>query len=438
MVDALDCYCDLKRLNIKQISYRKGAMDTEKAMLKRVIALGQMMTEMKDTDMLMERILTEARKLSNCDAGSIYKCEGKELLFSYTQNDTQQKALPLGKKLLYSTFRMPIDEKSIAGFAAYHNATLNIDDVYKLDKSLPYSFNPTFDLQTDYHTGSMLTIPMKTTSGKVIGVLQLINALDADGKVIAFNEEELPFIHYFANTAAVALERADMTRHIILRMISMAELRDPKETGAHVNRVGAYSAEIYEAWAQKHEIPETDLQHNKDLLRVAAMLHDVGKVGIADAILKKPGKLSDEEYDTMKTHPYIGALLFNDSASELDTMSQEIAIGHHERWDGCGYPGYISMTDGKPLPDKTLPNGRALGKAGEEAPLWARIVAIADVYDALSSRRSYKEPWTQDDVFAELERSAGSQFDPELIEVFLSIRETVEGVRQKYPDAEDR
>jgi response regulator RpfG family c-di-GMP phosphodiesterase len=96
------------------------------------------------------------------------------------------------------------------------------------------------------------------------------------------------------------------------------------------------------------------------------------------------------------------------------------------------------MTDGKPLPDKTLPNGRALGKAGEEAPLWARIVAIADVYDALSSRRSYKEPWTQDDVFAELERSAGSQFDPELIEVFLSIRETVEGVRQKYPDAEDR
>ncbi|MDY0152400.1 MAG: HD domain-containing protein [Candidatus Cloacimonas sp.] len=410
-------------------------MDREKTMLERVIALGQMMTEMKDTDMLMERILTEARKLSNCDAGSIYKCEGKEMLFSYTQNDTQQKALPPGKKLLYSTFRMPINEKSIAGFVAFHNTTLNIADVYKLDKSLPYSFNQAFDLQTGYKTGSMLSIPMQTTSGKVIGVLQLINALDANGKVIAFSAEDLPFIRYFANTAAIALERADMTRHIILRMISMAELRDPKETGAHVNRVGAYAAEIYEAWAQKYAIPETEMQHNKDLLRVSAMLHDVGKVGISDNILKKPGKLTDEEFDTMKTHSYIGACLFRDAASELDLMSLEIAIGHHERWDGRGYPGYIDLAQGTPLPDKMLPSGRAMGKTGAEVPLWARIVAIADVYDALSSRRCYKEPWTQDNVFEELERSSGSQFDPELIEIFFSIRDTVQVIRSKYPDA---
>ncbi|MCB5271496.1 MAG: HD domain-containing protein [Candidatus Cloacimonetes bacterium] len=412
-------------------------MDREKAMLKRVIALGQMMTEMKDTDMLMERILTEARKLSNCDAGSIYRSEGKELLFSYTQNDTQQKALPPGKKLPYSAFRMPIDENSIAGFAAFHNTTLNVADAYNLDQSLPYTFNPAYDLLMGYHTGSMLTIPLQTTSGKVIGVLQLINALDAAGEITVFNQEDLPFIDFFANTAAVALERADMTRLIILRMISMAEMRDPTETGAHVNRVGAYAAEIYEAWASKREIPETEMQHNKDLLRVAAMLHDVGKVGIADAILKKPDKLTEEEYDTMKTHPYIGACLFRDSASELDTMSMEIAIGHHERWDGRGYPGYIDMADGKPLPGKMLPDGKALGKTGEETPLWARIVAIADVYDALSTRRYYKEPWTQDDVFDELKRSSGSHFDPELIEIFVFIRDAVQVIRQKYPDRQD-
>lgn len=412
-------------------------MDKEKSMLERIIALGTMMTELKDTDVLMESILTEARKLSNCDAGSIYKCENNELLFSYTQNDTQQKALPPGKKLLYSTFRMPISENSIAGYVAYHNAILNIADVYAMDNTKPYAFNPAYDQKTGYRTGSMLTIPMPTASGKVIGVLQLINALDAEGKVIPFHEEDVPFIRYFANTAAIALERADMTRAIILRMIGMAEMRDPKETGAHVNRVGAYAAEIYEAWALKHEISEAETQRNKDLLRISAMLHDVGKVGIADAILKKPGKLTDEEFDVMKTHPIIGARLFNDATSELDIMSREIALSHHERWDGRGYPGYIDVATGKALPDKTLPNGRAMGKTEEETPLWARIVAIADVYDALSCRRSYKEPWTQENVYEELVRSSGSQFDPELIEIFLSIRDEVQVIREKYPDAED-
>ncbi len=412
-------------------------MDKEKNMLERIIALGTMMTDIKDTDVLMESILTEARKLSNCDAGSIYKCKNNELLFSYTQNDTQQKALPPGKKLLYSTFRMPLNESSIAGYAAYHNTILNIPDVYEMDSSQPFTFNPAYDHKTGYRTVSMLTIPMPTASGKVIGVLQLINAFDAEGNIISFHDEDVSFIRYFANTAAIALERADMTRAIILRMIGMAEMRDPKETGAHVNRVGAYAAEIYEAWALKYGIPEAELQRNKDLLRISAMLHDVGKVGIADAILKKPGKLTDEEYDVMKTHPIIGARLFNDATSELDIMSREIALSHHERWDGRGYPGFIDLANGAPLPDKTLLNGKAMGKAMEESPLWARIVAIADVYDALSCRRSYKEPWTQENVYEELIRSSGSQFDPELIEVFLTIREEVQSIREKYPDTED-
>ncbi|MDD4308972.1 MAG: HD domain-containing protein [Candidatus Cloacimonetes bacterium] len=412
-------------------------MNKEKDLLNKIIAMGTMMTELKDTDVLMENILTEARRLSNCDAGSIYKCEDGNLLFSYTQNDTQQKALPPGKKLLYSTFKMPISESSIAGYAAYNGTILNIPDVYKLDNHKPYSFNPSFDKKTNYRTGSMLTIPMRTAADKVIGVLQLINALDNTGKIIPFNEEDIPFIRYFANTAAVALERADMTRSIILRMISMAEMRDPKETGAHVNRVGAYSAELYEAWAKKHQIAEAELRHNKDLLRIAAMLHDVGKVGISDAILKKPGKLNDEEYDVMKTHPIIGARLFGDPNSELDSMSRVIALSHHERWDGRGYPGYINPANGEPLPGKQLDNGKAMGMAADEAPLWARIVAIADVYDALSCRRSYKEPWTQENVFEELDRSAGSQFDPELIEIFLAIRDSVQSIREKYPDLEE-
>jgi len=331
---------------------------------------------------------------------------------------------------------MKISSQSIAGYVALTGTPLNIPDVYQLDDSVPYSFNPSYDQKTNYRTGSVLTLPLRTAAGRNIGVLQLINALDPAGKVVPFPEEEIPFIRHFANTAAVALERADMTRTIILRMISMAELRDPKETGAHVNRVGAYSAELYEAWALAHNLPETQIKHDKDLLRIAAMLHDVGKVGISDAILKKPGKLTDEEYETMKEHPVIGAKLFGNADSELDAISLDIALCHHERWDGRGYPGFVDVLTGSPLPDKLAPNGKARGRSELEIPLWARIVAIADVYDALSSRRSYKEPWNQDMVFEELRRSAGTQFDPELVDIFSSQRELMESIRGKYPDPE--
>ena len=200
-------------------------MHKDRQRLEKLIELGNLMTRIRDTDILMETILTEARKLSNCDAGSIYRVEEDELVFSYTQNDTQQRALPPGKKLLYSTFRMKISSQSIAGYVALTGTPLNIPDVYQLDDSVPYSFNPSYDQKTNYRTGSVLTLPLRTAAGRNIGVLQLINALDPAGKVVPFPEEEIPFIRHFANTAAVALERADMTRTIILRMISMAAMR---------------------------------------------------------------------------------------------------------------------------------------------------------------------------------------------------------------------
>ncbi|MDZ4120806.1 MAG: HD domain-containing protein, partial [Candidatus Cloacimonadaceae bacterium] len=283
----------------------------------------------------------------------------------------------------------------------------------------------------------MLTIPMSTATGRIIGVHQLINAMDSSSAVVPFDEGYIPLIQHFANSAAIALERAEMTRDIILRMIKMAELRDPKETGAHVNRVGAYSAELYEVWARKHKIPEAELKYHKDLLRIAAMLHDVGKVGISDTVLKKPGKLDFEEYEIIKTHPRIGAKLFTNQQSDLDAMSLDIALGHHERWDGKGYPGFIDVHSGLPLPDKTTAEGKALGKSGTGISLWARIVALADVYDALSSRRCYKEPWTEEMVLSELQNCAGTNFDPELTELFLSISDQMNSIRNNYPDTEE-
>ncbi|MDP2682256.1 MAG: HD domain-containing protein [Deltaproteobacteria bacterium] len=409
-------------------------MLNEKQKLTQIINLGLEVAQVKDIDVLLERLLTEARQFVNADAGSIYIKEGAELKFSYTQNETIRKKLPEGKKLIYSTFAIPINEKSIAGYVALTGRTSNIKDVYKLPDGVPYSFDRQYDEISNYRTRSMLTFPLKTHRGDVIGVLQLINALDKDKNIIRFAEEDEPFIMHFANNAAIAVERAMMTRAIILRMIRMAELRDPKETGAHVNRVAAYSVEIYETWALQKGVSETELNTNKDILRMAAMLHDVGKVAISDVILKKPARLDNNEMEIMKQHTYLGARLFSDAYSDFDETACLVALNHHEKWDGNGYPGHIDIMTGKPLSNFESGKGAALGKKEEEIPLFGRIVAIADVYDALSSRRVYKESWDESRVLETLKEDSGKHFDPDLISVFFASLDAIRSIAARYPD----
>ncbi len=392
--------------------------------------------EVKDVDLLLERILTGVRQLFNADAGSIYIKEGDALRFSHTQNDTLQKRLGEGKKLIYSTFTIPVSDSSIAGYVANHNRTVNIKDVYDLDPSAPYTFDSSFDQLSDYRTRSMLTVPMTNPRGEVMGVLQAINAVDNEGRVVPFSYADEPLIRHFAASAALALERARMTRGIILRMISMAELRDPQETGPHVNRVGAYSVEIYEEWAKRRGLPQEQVGPRKDVLRMAAMLHDVGKVAISDLILKKPARLNGDEFEIMKSHTYLGARLFKEINSDFDEIASEVAMNHHERWDGRGYPGHMDPFTEKPVPGYETPDGRPRPKRGEEIPLFGRIVAVADVYDALSSARSYKERWEEDRVLQEMEECAGTQFDPEVVEAFFGCLDVIKAAGRRYPERE--
>lgn len=387
-------------------------MSSEKQKLNTVMLLGVELTEVKDVDVLLERILFEARQLTNADAGSIYIKETDKLQFSYTQNDTQQKKLPPGKKLIYATFSIPINNQTISGYVANTGEALNIPDAYQLTSGLPYSFTSSYDDLSGYRTQSMLTFPLKTNRGDTIGVLQLINAKDSRGKVVPFSKKDGPLILHFANMAAVAIERAQMTRAMILRTIRMAELRDPKETGAHVNRVASYAVAIYEVWAGKYKVPNDVINKNRDILRMAAMLHDVGKVAIADAILKKPGRLDDAEREVMKQHTILGARLFSDRYSEFDEAAAIVALNHHEKWDGTGYPGFVGVNDGKALPGYENGDGTARPKKGEEIPMFGRLVALADVYDALGSRRAYKERWDEDQVLEELRACSGTYFDP--------------------------
>jgi len=409
-------------------------MTSEKQKLNMVMRLGVELTEVKDVDVLLERILLEARQLTNADAGSIYIKEAGKLKFSYTQNDTQQKKLPPGKKLIYSTFSIPINNQTISGYVANTGEALNIADAYQLTSVLPYSFNRSYDDLSGYRTRSMLTFPLKTNRGDTIGVLQLINAKNARGKVVPFSKKDEPLILHFANMAAVAIERAQMTRAMILRTIRMAELRDPKETGSHVNRVASYAVALYEVWAGKYNVPNDVINKNRDILRMAAMLHDVGKVAISDAILKKPGRLDDAEREVMKQHTIMGARLFSDRYSEFDEAAAIVALNHHEKWDWTGYPGHVSVNDGKALPGYENSDGAARPKKGEEIPVFGRLVALADVYDALGSRRAYKERWDEGHVLEELRACSGTFFDTEIVDTFFSCIETIRSISERYPD----
>ena len=143
----------------------------------------------QDIDVLLEKLLSEVRKYVNADAGSIYIVEGSKLKIKCAQNDTQLKKLPAGKKLKYVSFSFPIDETSIAGYVALTGNTLVIDDVYKLDSNTPYKLNKKPDIENNYRTKSMYSIPLKISNGKVVGVMQLINAKSHGGKVVKFSKE---------------------------------------------------------------------------------------------------------------------------------------------------------------------------------------------------------------------------------------------------------
>jgi len=410
-------------------------MLSEKQKMDSLMVLGIELNRILDLDILLERVLTRARQFVNADAGSIYIREGNRLNFAHSQNATLQKRLPDGEKLIFSTFSVPIDEMSIAGYAAATGKVLNIPDVYKLPPTKSYHFSKKIDEASGYVTRSMLTIPLMSSKKDVLGILQIINAQDQEKRIQAFSRVDEKVMLHFAGIASVALERAQMTRAMILRMISMAEMRDPQETGSHVNRVAGFSLEIYEQWAKRRNLDRKEIDKARDALHMGAMLHDVGKVAISDTILKKPAPLNFEEFEIMKRHTIRGARLFSNLQSDYDEAAAIIALNHHEKWDGSGYPGHVDPVSGKALPGYEKRNSSPLpGKKGEEIPLFGRIVAIADVYDALSSKRSYKEPWDETRCIESLSRGSGSHFDPELVEIFINQLVFIRAIQARFKE----
>jgi len=404
----------------------------ESVKLQEIISIDMELNKLQDLDLLLEKILSSARRMMTADAGSIYLKTEEGLQINYAQNDSIQAGLPAGQKLIYNIFTLKINKKTISGYVASTKQLLNIADVYALDNESPYSFDTVYDKVAGYRTKSVLCIPLVSNLGELFGVLQIINKLDKHGQVMTFSRDDEAIAVHFANNAVIALERAKMTRAILLRMIQMAELRDPKETGPHVNRVAGFSVEIYERWAQRNKIPKEKIQHDMDNLRMAAMLHDVGKVAVSDMILKKPGNFTEDEYELMKQHTTMGAKLFLTEPNDFDKMAMTVALSHHENWDGSGYPGHVDPRTGRIL--KVGKNGKAIGKKQYEIPLVGRIVSLADVYDALRSRRVYKAAWTEEQTLEEIRKMSGTKFDPELVEIFFEVHPMLKAIADRYKD----
>jgi hypothetical protein len=218
----------------------------------------------------------------------------------------------------------------------------------------------------------------------ILGLARALDRLDADrGRALAVSVAE--------RRAREVLQDAQVT--MLERLAAAAEYRDD-DTGQHTRRVGELSARIARALG----LPEDRVA----LFRHVAPLHDVGKIGVPDAVLLKPGRLTEKERELIKTHTVVGRSVLDSNGYELLQMAADIAISHHERWDGTGYPA---------------------GRKGEAIPIVGRIVAVADVFDALTHARPYKPAWPVDEAVAEIWRQRGRQFDPQVVDAFFSVLE---------------
>jgi HD-GYP domain-containing protein (c-di-GMP phosphodiesterase class II) len=402
-----------------------GMRRDDPSILNMILEKQEKLHHIRDLATLLDSLLYETRSLTEADAGSIFLVEKKKLQFSYVQNDSLFRKDFLSNKYIYTNNQIDINESSIAGYVASTSKPLLIDDAYSIDSSFPFSFNPYFDQISSYRTVSMLIVPIRTSKNDMVGVLELINRLDGHGSVIPFTEDQKFYITQFAFYAGIAIERALLLRDVVFKMVRTTELRDPEETQPHVSRVGAYAVELYQKWADAHAVHREEVNNFKDILRISSMLHDIGKVGVSDAILKKREQLTKEEFAAMRYHTLYGAQFFEHPTSEWDTLAYEVALNHHEKWDGTGYPGVV-----KDIHDKNLQFGP--GKKGSTIPLSARIVTLADVYDALIFKRAYKDAWEEDRVLFYIKEQSGKQFDPELVSLFFEIYDVIRAIREKW------
>ncbi|TDF95981.1 HD domain-containing protein [Paenibacillus piri] len=320
------------------------------------------------------------------------------------------------KNEVYSTVAHgvpPLRMPGSAGLVGHSIATgkpIFIDDAYQNIefKDVLESGAIAMDKKTGYRTKSLMVIPFRNNEGEIMGAYQAVNKLTEQEQ---FSVKDLEHLSLAASYAGKSLESAllsheieETQKEIIFTMGEIGESRS-KETGNHVKRVAEYSYLLALGLGMSEEEAE--------LLKIASPMHDIGKVAIPDAVLKKPGKLTDEEFDIMKSHTEIGYGLLKNSKRRILTTAAIVAHQHHEKWNGRGYPQ---------------------GLKGEEIHIYGRITAIADVFDALGSARVYKAAWELDRILNLFKEERGEHFDPQVVDAFIEQLPKILEIREQYSD----
>ena len=341
----------------------------------------------RNIDDVLSVVADSAKKILDCDRASI---------FVYNKETSK-----LWTKVAHGLEeKIEVDQNiGIVGWVFSNRKPLIVNSPYSDPR-----FNPETDKKTGYRTKSIIAVPLITYSGNAVGVLEGINK-NGEG----FTNDDLEFAQVLAVQAANAIENAILyeelkkaQEEIVMRLSIAAEFRD-SATYNHLVRMSLYSYLIAkemgfdEEWCEK--------------LKLAAPMHDIGKLGIKDTILLKPTKLTDEEFEEMKKHTIYGYEILKDSTIDILKMAANIALCHHEKYDGTGYPR---------------------GLKGEEIPIEARIVAVADVFDALTSRRPYKEPYEIERAVEIIEKDSGKHFDPKVVQAFKKALPEIIKVLRKY------
>ena len=333
-------------------------------------------------DKLLDIIAQQITKMLDVGRCTIY-------LKDVEKNELWSK-IAQGRGLEHTEIRVPLNGNGIISIVARTGETINLPNAYEDPR-----FCMDVDMVTDFRTHTMLAVPLKNNSGKVLGVFQVANKSDAT----PFDKKDEGILLLLATLAASAIEIAKLYQDVhvaqletIYRLAVTAEYRDQQDTRAHLKNISIISYLLALALGMSKK--------EADLIKNASPLHDIGKVALADNILLKPGKLTPEEFEIMKSHTVYGGRILEGAHSKILQIAHKMSLYHHEKWNGRGYPK---------------------GLKGEEIPVEARIVTVADVFDALCVFRVYKKAWKTDDAYAYIVGESGKAFDPRIVAAFKKI-----------------
>nr|WP_241697672.1 HD domain-containing phosphohydrolase [Mariprofundus sp. NF] len=357
----------------------------------------------KDQTIFVEKVLKHARRIFEAPAGSIAFVDGDSLDFLSFQNDEIDTS-SISRDQNGDDLRIPLNHRSIAGHVAMTGELLLVDDPYHVSESVPYKFDGSIDKLSGFKTEAILAIPLRHPTEGIIGALEIINP-----KEELVHELNLGIAKSFAVMSAVSIINMRLQESLrkayletLARLGYAAEYKD-EDTFKHIQRI-RYSSKILSRELGFSTEEQESIFH-------ASAMHDVGKVGVPDAILGKNGKLDDDEWVKMKAHSNKGASILRGSDTEILKLSEEIALHHHEKWNGNGYPD---------------------GLKGEDIPLAARIVAVADVFDALVNERPYKNAWPLQDALSLIKNEKGEHFDPQVVDAFFNCLDEILEIQKEH------